>query len=323
MNRNIAVIGTAFDENHKARLEAAAQATGCTIAYYPDNDSALTHMENIHIIFGPSDGRSPDLVKAAPKLQWFASYYAGVDPLIKTQVLSPETILTNGSGAYGVTIAEHMIMVTLMMLRRYPEYYEFVRTKQFRSDLMIGSLYGATIVICGTGDIGSNFARRLRAFCPKQIIGVNRSGRCPADFDQVVKIDDIETVLPQADVLALTLPGTVETNNLISADRIGMLKQGAFIVNVGRGNSIDQDAVIESLNKGRLAGAALDVFREEPIPENDPAWNTPGLLVTPHCSGKMTMAFTRDTLVDTFCENLRHFHDGTPMLHVVDKRLGY
>lgn len=323
MNHNIAVIGTAFDDTHKAKLEAAAAACGCHLAYYPDNDTAMPHMGDTHIVFGPSDGRSPDLVKAAPCLQWFASYYAGVDPLIKTQVLHENTILTNGSGAYGVTIAEHMIMVTLMMLRRYPEYYEFVQTKQFRSDLMIGSLYGATIVICGTGDIGSNFAKRLRAFCPEKIIGVNRSGKCPADFDEVVKIENIEAVLPQADVLALTLPGTAETNNLISADRISMLKKGAFIVNVGRGNCIDQDAIITALNNGHLGGAALDVFREEPIPEYDPAWNTPGLLVTPHCSGKMTMAFTRDTLVDTFCENLKRFHNGTPMLHMVNKSLGY
>lgn len=323
MNRNIAVIGTAFDENHKCRLEAAANATGCAIHYYPDNDSAIPYMKDIHIIFGPSDGRSPDLVKAAPELQWFASYYAGVDPLIKTRALGENTILTNGSGAYGVTIAEHMIMVTLMMLRRYPEYYDFVQTKQFRSDLMIGSIYDATIVICGTGDIGSNFAKRLRAFCPAKIIGVNRSGKCPAEFDEVVKIEDIESVLPQADVLALTLPGTVETNNLISAKRIAMLKKGSFIVNVGRGNCIDQDAVIDALNAGKLGGAALDVFQEEPIPENDPAWNTPGLLVTPHCSGKMTMAFTRDTLVDTFCENLKRYHKGEPMLHLVDKSLGY
>ena len=323
MNRNIAVIGTAFDDHHKAKLEAAAEAAGCTIRYFPDNDAAIPYMRDVHIVFGPSDGRSPDLVKAAPDLQWFASYYAGVDPLIKTRALSEGTILTNGSGAYGVTIAEHMVMVTLMMLRRYPEYYDFVRTKQFRSDLMIGSLYGATIVICGTGDIGSNFARRLRAFCPAKVIGVNRSGRCPKGFDEVVKIEDIDSVLPGADVLALTLPGTAQTNDLISRRRIAMLKEGAFVVNVGRGNSIDQDALIEALNAGHLAGAALDVFREEPIPENDPAWNTPGLLVTPHCSGKMTMAFTRDTLVDTFCENLKLFHKGQPMLHVVDKSLGY
>ncbi len=323
MTYKIAVIGNAFDENHIAKIEAAAKECGCQVVYHTDNSCAIPHMQDVDIVFGPSDGLSPKIVKAAPNLKWFASYYAGVDPLIQTGCLKEETILTNGSGAYGVTIAEHMIMVALMLLRRYPEYYAFVQNKEFRSDLMIGSLYGATIVICGTGDIGSNFAKRLKAFCPAKIIGVNRSGRAVEGFDEVIPISKIETALPQADILAMTLPGTAQTNNLISRERIAMMKKTAFLLNVGRGNCIDQDALIDALNAGMLAGAALDVFRTEPIPEMDPAWNTPGLLVTPHCSGKMTMAYTRDTLVDTFCENLKRFCNGETMLHAVDKHLGY
>lgn len=323
MNHNIAVIGTAFDEAHQNQIRSTAADCGDTVAFYPDHDAALPHLQDTHILFGPSDGRSPELVKASPDLKWFASYYAGVDPLIKSQVMTEDMILTNGSGAYGVTIAEHMIMVTLMMMRRYPEYYDFVQTKQFRSDLLIGSIYGATIVICGTGDIGSNYAKRLRAFCPARIIGVNRSGKAHADFDAVIAISQLDSVLPQADVLALTLPGTAETNNLISRERLGMLKETAFLINVGRGNCLDQDAVIEALNNGRLAGAALDVFRQEPVPQEDSAWTTDKLLFTPHCSGKMTMAYTRDTLVNTFCENLIRFTEGRPMLHVVEKSLGY
>ena len=323
MHYKIAVIGTAFDETHTAKINAAAAKGSHQVVYYADNAEAVPHMADVDIVFGPSDALAPRIVEAAPNLKWFASYYAGVDPLIKSGCLKEDTVLTNGSGAYGVTIAEHMIMVALMMLRRYPEYYAFVQEKQFRSDLMIGSLYGATIVICGTGDIGSNFARRLKAFCPAKIIGVNRSGRAAEGFDAVITIDRIDEVLPQADLVALTLPGTPETNNLLSRERIAMMKKTAFLINVGRGNSIDQDALIDALNDGALAGAALDVFRTEPIPDNDPAWNTPGLLVTPHCSGKMTMAYTRDTLVDTFCENLNRFCEGTPMLHVVNKHLGY
>lgn len=323
MTYNISVIGTAFDENHMNKIRTAAANCGCQVSFFRDPDEALSHMNNMHIVFGPSDARSPELVKAAPKLRWFASYYAGVDPLIASRSMTEDMILTNGSGAYGVTIAEHMVMVTLMMLRRYPEYYELVQNRVFRGELMIGSLYGATIVICGTGDIGSNFARRLKAFSPAKIIGINRTGRSVEGFDEVIPMAEIETALPRADVLAMTLPGTAQTNNLISRERLGMMKKSAFLVNVGRGNCIDQDALIDALNEGNLAGAALDVFRTEPIPENDPAWNTPGLLVTPHCSGKMTMAFTRDTLVDTFCENLHRFCEGKPMLHVVDKSLGY
>lgn len=323
MNHNIAVLGTAFDSNHMSRIRRAAEANGCTVSFYQTHEEALPNLGDTTIFFGPSDARSPEMVKAMPNLAWFASYYAGVDPLLPAGRLPENVILTNGSGAYGVTIAEHMVMVSLMMLRRYPEYYDFVQTKQFRSDLMIGSLYGATIVICGTGDIGSKFAQRLRAFCPAKVIGLNRTGRAAEGFDEVYPITQIDAVLPQADILALTLPGTPLTNNLISRQRIAAMKQGAYILNVGRGNSVDQTAVIDALNDGHLAGAALDVFREEPVPQDDPAWTTPGLLFTPHCSGKMTMAYTRDTLVDTFCENLTRFCKGEPMLHVVDRSLGY
>lgn len=323
MAHSIAVIGTAFDQNHMAKIRAAAESRGCEVSFYPDHDSALPFLKDVDILFGPSDARSPELVCAMPKLKWFASYYAGVDPLIKSGVLKENVILTNGSGAYGVTIAEHMIMVTLMLLRRYPEYYDMVQNRDFRSDLMIGSLYGATVVVCGTGDIGTQFARRLRAFCPEKIIGVNRSGHQSEGFDEVISIDELDRVLPDADILALTLPGTRQTDGLISRERLAMMKRSAFLVNVGRGNCLDQEALVEALNAGSLAGAALDVFRQEPVPVDDPVWTARNLVFTPHCSGKMTMAYTRDTLVDSFCRNLIRFCDGAPMEHLVDIGLGY
>lgn len=323
MTYKIAVIGTAFNDGHIEKIRRSAQAQGCEAAFFASHEEAIPHLNDVDILFGPSDARSPDLVKAAPSLKWFASYYAGVDPLMASDTLKEDVILTNGSGAYGVTIAEHMIMVTLMMMRRYPEYREIVEAREFRSDLMIRSLYGSTIVIVGTGDIGSQFARRLPAFCPARVIGVNRSGRSADGFDEVVPISELDRVLPQADVLALTLPSTPETDNLISRERLAVMKETAFLVNVGRGNCLDQDALVDALNNGTLAGAALDVFRTEPVPKDDPVWNARNLLFTPHCSGKMTMAYTRDTLVNTFCENVERFCKGEPMLHVVDKQLRY
>ena len=323
MAYNIAVIGTAFDQNHTAKIRQAAAESGCTVSFYPDNDAAMPHLRDVHIIFGPSDPRAPSLVKEAQQLQWFASYYAGVEPLMVPGALRENILLTNGSGAYGVTIAEHMIMVSLMLLRRMPEYEAFVANKEFRSDLMIGSLFDANVVICGTGDIGSNFAKRLQAFCPAKVIGVNRTGRAAEGFDEVITMDRLDEVLPQADLLAMTLPNTPQTDNLISRERMAAMKKTAIIVNVGRGNCIDQTALIDALENSELAGAALDVFRTEPIPQDDPAWNTRNLLVTPHCSGKMTMQFTRDTLVNTFCENIKRFCAGEKLLHQVDTGLGY
>ena len=323
MAYEITVVGTAFDAGHTEKIRAAAQAHNCTVSFYPDADAAIPHLGSTQILFAPTNSRSPELVKNAPQLKWFASYFAGVDPLMAPGVLPENVLLTNGSGAYGITIAEHMIMVSLMLMRRMQEYQQFVENKEFRSDLMIGSLYDANVVICGTGDIGSQFARRLRAFCPSRIIGLNRTGKAADGFDEVLPMSRLDEVLPQADLVAMTLPGTPLTDDLISADRIASMKKTAFLINVGRGNCIDQNALIRALNNGDLAGAALDVFRTEPIPENDPAWNTPNLLVTPHCSGKMTMQYTRDTLVDSFCDNLSRFCSGQSLLHVVNPSLGY
>lgn len=323
MPYHICVIGTAFDDHHTEKIRAAARALDCTVQFCADPDAAIPFLPGMDILFGPSDARSPELVRHAPRLQWFASYYAGVDPLMAPGILPENVILTNGSGAYGVTIAEHLIMVSLMLLRRMPEYRQFVENREFRSDLVIGSLYDANVVVCGTGDIGTQFARRLRAFCPARITGINRSGSGNDAFDAVLPISRLDQVLPQADLLVLTLPGTRQTDNLISRDRLAAMKSSAILVNVGRGNCIDQDALIHALETGALAGAALDVFRREPLPREDPAWNTRNLLVTPHCSGKMTMQYTRDTLVDSFCSNLKRFCAGEPMQHVVDPALGY
>ena len=323
MGYHITAVGSAFDAGHIENIRNTAASLGCTVRFCPDWDSSLPHLAQTEILFAPSDSRSPSMVPEMPHLKWFSSYYAGVDPLVVPGVLPEGVLLTNGSGAYGITIAEHIIMVSLMMMRRMPEYEHFVRTRQFRSDLVIGSLYDANVVVCGTGDIGTQFAKRVRAFCPASVIGLNRTGHDAEGFDRVLPMSRLDEVLPQADLLVLTLPGTPHTDDLLTAGRIASMKKTAFLVNVGRGNCIDQNALIDALKAGNLAGAALDVFRTEPIPENDPAWNTPGLLVTPHCSGKMTMQYTRDTLVDGFCENLRRFCTGEPMHNVVDFSLGY
>lgn len=320
---NIAVVGPAFEDKHIQKIRETASANNCTASFYPSHAEAQAHLQDTHIIFGPADAASPASAKAAPDLRWFSSYFAGVDPLLKEGVLKEDVLLTNGSGAYGVTIAEHLTMVTLMLLRRNMEYQQLVAEKVFRNDLKIRSIYGSTIVVCGTGDIGSKYAQRLRPFCPAKIIGINRTGRQAEGFDEIYPIDRLDAVLPLADIFVLTLPGTPLTNNLITAERLALMREDAYLINIGRGNCLDQDALIEALKTGKLAGAALDVFRKEPIPQEDPVWNTPNLLVTPHCSGQMTLAYTRDTLVDLFCENLTRFCQGTPLRHTIDRAQAY
>lgn len=249
---------------------------------------------------------------------------AGVDPVLKPGVLPDGCLLSNSSGAYGVTIAEHLVMVTLMLVRRYPEYAEIIRRHEWKNNLPLRSIKGSRVTIVGTGDIGTRYAERIQSFQPAAIIGVSRTGRKRSPvYDTVVKQEELESYLPKTDILVLCLPGTKETTNMISRERLAMLPEDAFVINVGRGNSIDQAALVEALNAGHLAGAALDVMAKEPIPEGDPLWTAKNVILTPHCSGKMTLAYTRDKTVEMFCEDLEHFVKQEPLEHEVKRDLGY
>ena len=237
---------------------------------------------------------------------------------------NPNCILTNSSGAYGVTIAEHIMGVTLMMMRGLLEFAEETRAGKWSTPRLQRSIKDCRIMVLGTGDIGRAFAARAKAFEPEAIIGVCRSGNAPARlFNRVVKIDEIEKWLPRADLLVMSLPDTPQTVNILSRKRINMLSQGAYVVNVGRGSAIDEDALADALEEGRLGGAALDVFRTEPLPENSRMWKTKNLLITPHVAGGLTLDYTLDKNVEMFCEDLRNYAEKRPLLHRVSRKKGY
>lgn len=186
------------------------------------------------------------------------------------------------------------------------------------------SVCGSRVTVLGTGDIGTSFARRVKAMGAKTVVGVSRSGRRVDDaYDAMYTTAQLDQVLPETEILAMALPGTAETEGILSRSRIALLPKEAVVVNVGRGTAIDQDALMEALNAGRLAGAALDVVRPEPLPPEHPLWNTKNLLLTPHLSGFMSLGITRDTAVALFCEDFENYIAGRPLKRLVDRRKGY
>ena len=176
----------------------------------------------------------------------------------------------------------------------------------------------------GTGDIGASFAQRAKAMGAKSICGVRRTIK-PADpaFDRIVTLSALDSVLPETDILVMALPSTGETVGVLSRERIALLPPQAIVVNVGRGTAVDQEALAEALNAGRIAGAALDVFVPEPLPRDHFLWETKNLLITPHVAGNMSLGYTRDKDVDMFCEDLENFAAGRPLAHLVNRKLGY
>ena len=323
MSRNICVFLNFMEETHRRQIQTAAEAAGFTAHFFAPGqfEEAKACLQDCEILYA----HSPALLRAAPAtLKWYCCAFAGVDPYCKDDGIfaNPDCLLTNSNG-YGVTIAEHVVMVTLMLMRRMPEYTEIVRNRVWNNQLPIRSIRGSEFTVLGTGNIGVNVAERLRGMGAAKIIGVNRSGKGNSAFDEVYPISQLDQLLPSAQTLVMALPGTAETEHILNRQRIALLPETAYVVNVGRGSAVDQDALMDALNQNQLAGAALDVFVPEPLPEDHPLWDTKNLIITPHVSGNLTLGYTRDINVEMFCEDLANYAAGRPLNGLVDRKLGY
>ena len=269
-------------------------------------------------------GTDRAILQAAPGLRWMCVPWAGVDWYTGPVAARGDVILSNSSGAYGVTIAEHVLMLTLELMRRQPEYQALMGRREWVRDLPVRAIRDSRITLLGTGDLGREIARRYRGFAPRCIVGVNRRGSAePGLFDAVRPLAELDRTLEETDLLVLCLPGTPETAGLLSEARLKLLPDDAFLINVGRGSAIDQAALLRQLRAGRFAGAALDVFEREPLPPEDPAWTCPRLLITPHVAGNMTLPYTVERITALFLEDFSRYCDGLPLRRQIDLRRGY
>ena len=317
----ILVINNMLEKKHLEQIKTAGEALGHKVFFYTSEAEIPQSNFDTDVIYG----FAPSIVKTSKTLKWLCVPWAGVDSLMAPGYFAnAECLLTNAAGAYGVSIAEHMIAVSLVMMRRLNEFLEETRNGQWLKPRQQHSLKDCRITVLSTGDIGTTFATRARAFEPQSIIGVCRSGKSSSTvYDQVLPVSELDSILPQTDLLAMSLPSTPETKGILSRERIALLPQGAYIVNVGRGSAIDEAALADSLESEHLAGAALDVFQTEPLPADNRLWKTKNLLITPHVAGNMTLAHTRDKNVSMFLEDLENFTKGAPLKFLVDRKLGY
>ena len=317
----IVVINRLLKDIHKEKIRKAAEEAGGDLLFVESEDQIPAEWEDSDVIYG----FGMENAKKNKNLKWLSVPSAGVDYLMKPGVFAnEECLLTNSTGAYGVTIAEHIIAVSLMMMRKLDYSYRESLKGNWTGPQPQKSLKDCRILVLGTGNIGSCFAKRARAFEPCSITGVSRSGKSnDPSYDAVKKVDELDSLLPDTDLLVMSLPDTPETRDILNRDRIALLSEGAYVVNVGRGSAVDEDALCESLNSGRLGGAALDVFRTEPLPYDSPIWNTKNLLITPHVAGNLTLDHTLNVNVDMFCENLVRFGKGLPLNNLIDRNKGY
>lgn len=317
----ILVINNMLEQKHLDQIKSVAASLGYEVFFYKAEAEIPQSNFDADIIYG----FAPSIVKTSKNLKWLCVPWAGVDSLMVPGYFANEDcLLTNAAGAYGVSIAEHMIAVSLVMMRRLDQFMAETRAGQWKLPRPQKSLKDCRITVLGTGDIGTTFAKRAKAFEPASIVGVCRSGKSSQSvYDKVLPVSQLDTVLPETDLLAMSLPATAETRGILSRERLALMPEGSYIVNVGRGSAIDEDALAEALESGHLAGAALDVFQTEPLPEGNRLWKTNNLLITPHVAGNMTLPYTKDKNVNMFLEDLENFTKGAQLHYLVDKKLGY
>lgn len=269
------------------------------------------------VIIGNPD---PQNLAKATALKWLQCHSAGVDRYMRAGVLDGSFAVTNAVGAYGHAVAEHMLTMLLMLLKKMPAYGRLQAQGLWQPQGEVQSIAGKTILVVGYGDLGHAFGIRAHAL-GATIIGVRRAvGEKPDCVSQMVALNDVHTVLPRADVVAMFLPSTPRTIGIADALWFGQMKHGTWFLNAGRGDAVQEDALVAALKDGTLAGAALDVLPKEPLPSTHPLWAMDNVLITPHVAGGFNMAETRNSVFEVILENCNRYVTQKPLMNQYDPK---
>ena len=312
------IIGS-WDQNRFAGVKEAFPQVEFTAA--SNRDEILREISDAEVVFG---GITREAFLAAKRLKWIQNTGAGVDRLAPiAELAESDVIVTNTRGAHAATIAEHAFGLLISLTRNLPQIFQAQQDHDWnvRFDNPMVGLTGMTLGMVGLGNIGRAIAKRGHAF-DMNVIAVDAHEALQPDYVTELRLSDgLDDLLRRSDVVAVTTPRTPKTEGLLGEQQLGLMKPTSYLLVVSRGGIVDEDALAQMLREGRLAGAGLDVTATEPLPENSPLWDTPNLLITPHCSGGS--AFTSANVMAIFRENLRRYLAGEPLTNLVDLKLGY
>ncbi len=304
--------------------EARIVAPGVTFLPYDDDDPSPAGLDEAEgILFWFTVRRLYDLLAGGRRLRWLHTGSAGVDGILPSvhRAGATQIEVTDSGPAFEISISEFVMAWILTVARRLPELQAQQRDGQWQG-IVQNELWGRTIGIVGLGPIGRGVASRAKAF-GMRTVGYRRRQMPVEHVDEVVTGPaGLERVLAECDYLVLAAALTDETNGLIGRAQLSQMKPTAWLLNIARGNMIDEDALIDALQSGAIAGACLDVFRQEPLPPDSPLWTMSNVYITPHNSQGYS-AGTRSRQKQIFLDNLRRFVDGEPLQNIVDIARGY
>lgn len=306
------------EERHREMFKKAAPEA--ELIYCLADQVTKEQVQEANVIIG---NVPREYLKDSPNLRWIQLNNAGTEGFCDPGVLPEGTLLTNASGAYGMAISEHLIAMLFMIQKHLGVYRDQQKEHLWIKQEPMLVTEGSTVLVLGLGDIGSTFARKLKAM-GSYVIGVRRTLREKPDYvDELYTMDALSRLLPRADVVALSLPGYAATRGVIGKEELDRMKPGAVLLNVGRGTAVDTNALSDALYAGKLAGAGLDVTDPEPLPADHPIWDAPGALITPHVSGGYALKPTLEKILALSARNLERYEKGETLENMVDLTTGY
>lgn len=312
------IVTVPFSEEQKCSLQKAAEGMECIFTDAAFKDEALLKQASALI------GNVPvPLLKDKANLEWIQLNSSGADAYAADGAVCENTVLTCATGAYGHAISEYMVGMLLCMMKKIPQYIE-EQKKGVWTDLgPVVTPYNKRVLLVGTGNIALEFAKRMKAFGCK-LIGIrNRAAICPQELDEVYGTEFLEREVEKADVIALSLPGTKSSYHLFDKNILLKCKKGSYLMNVGRGTAIETKALLDKEVYSNFGGIWLDVCETEPLPEKDPLYFVPGLILTPHITGGYHLDETIENIFNITMHNLKAWTGNKDYIHTVSRKDGY
>lgn len=319
------LIGTSLSDEDAAALQAVAPQA--TMHFAKGREDVLARIGGVEVYMpGPCDAEV--FAAAGMELKWVHFPWAGLDGCVPEELAGRDVVITNSAGVFAIPMAEHALALMLAFARgvhlcagRGPgEVWHGEGAREGISSAM-HELKGATLGILGYGGIGRATAERAKAFGMRVLALKRRPGETDEWADEVWGTDRLDDLLAQSDYLLVSCALTPETEGMIGARELALMKPDAVLVNVARGSVLDEAALIEALRAGGIRGAGLDVTAEEPLPADSPLWEMGNVVITPHVAGASPETWGRQLAL--MRENLRRYASGEPLLNVVDKQAGY
>jgi phosphoglycerate dehydrogenase-like enzyme len=282
----------------------------------------VDHLKDAEIVAGWKKEIKEHCLEDSSKLKWLQTWSAGVNNVPLPELEARDIQLTSANGVHAYPISETIFGLMLALTRKIHTYVKNQQSKKWHHAHMNLEMHEKTVGIIGGGAIGKETAKIAKAFGMK-MIGVRHSGAEEENVDEMYTQDHLNDILPLCDYVIITLPLTKKTYRLIGAEQFKLMKSTAFLINIGRGEIIDEAALVQALTENEMAGAGLDVFEKEPLSEDSPLWELENVIITPHTAGS-TEHYNKRVMDDIFIPNLKSYvTGGKTTINLVDFEKGY